>query len=131
MSDLSKKISELFGRMDEKMLQKKINTAIDMLQNGDIEDLAKKLNKIDKDELLEKINEFDESKLEKLNIDKSEIRQKINEADLNNLAQLLGEQGDEIVKRLKNFLEKQWKYALGLNPRGVKGGTDRNEWRFQ
>jgi exonuclease I len=107
MSDLSKKISELFGKMDEKMLQKKINTAIDMLQNGDIEDLAKKLNKIDKDELLEKINEFDESKLEKLNIDKSEIRQKINEADLNNLAQLLGEQGDEIVKRLKNFLEKQ------------------------
>ena len=57
--------------------------------------------------MLEKINEFDESKLEKLNIDKSEIRQKINEADLNNLAQLLGEKGDEIVKRLKNFLEKQ------------------------
>ena len=90
MSDFSKKISELFGKMDEKMLQKKINTAIDMLQNGNVDDLARKLDKIDRDELLQKINEFDESKLEKLNINKSEIRQKINDTDLNNLAQLLG-----------------------------------------
>ena len=63
MSDLSKKISELFGKMDEKMLQKKINTAIDMLQNGNVDDLARKLDKIDRDELLQKINEFDESSL--------------------------------------------------------------------
>jgi hypothetical protein len=107
MSDLSKKISELFGKMDEKMLQKKINTAIDMLQNGNVDDLARKLDKIDRDELLQKINEFDESKLEKLNINKSEIRQKINDTDLNNLAQLLGDRGDEIVGKLKSFLEKK------------------------
>lgn len=107
MSDLSKKISELFGKMDEKMLQKKINTAIDMLQNGDIDDLARKLNKIDKDELMQKINEFDESKLEKLSLNKNEIRQKINENDLKNLAQLLGDQGDEIVGKLKSYLEKE------------------------
>lgn len=107
MSDFSKKISELFGKMDEKMLQKKINTAIDMLQNGDIDDLAKKLNKIDKDELMQKINEFDESKLEKLNIDKDEIREKIKDTDLKNLSQLLGDQGDEIVCKLKSFLEKE------------------------
>jgi tRNA splicing endonuclease len=107
MSDFSKKISELFGKMDEKMLQKKINTAIDMLQNGDIDDLARKLNKIDKDELMQKINEFDESKLEKLSLNKNEIRQKINENDLKNLAQLLGDQGDEIVGKLKSYLEKE------------------------
>ncbi|NMB32900.1 MAG: membrane trafficking protein [Clostridium sp.] len=106
MSGFNKKISELFGKIDEKMLQKKINTAIDMLQNGDTDELAKKLNKIDRSELLQKINEFDETKLDELNINKNEIKEKISDTDLANLAHLLGEQGDEIVDRLKDFLGK-------------------------
>lgn len=106
MVDINKKLSELFGKMDEKMLQKKINTAIEMLQNGDLEDLSKKLNKMDKNEILEKINEFDESKLKEFNINKNEIRQKVTDADLNNLSQMLGENGDEIIGKLKKILEK-------------------------
>ncbi|HHV28441.1 membrane trafficking protein [Acetivibrio mesophilus] len=106
MVDINKKLSELFGKMDEKVLQKKINTAIEMLKNGDLDDLSKKLNKMDKNELLEKINEFDESKLKEFNIDKNEIRQKVTDADLSKLSQMLGENGDEIVDKLKGLLEK-------------------------
>ncbi|MFZ5986121.1 MAG: membrane trafficking protein [Bacillota bacterium] len=107
MSDLfNKKLSELFGKMDEKVLQVRLNAAIDMLKKGNVDDLAKKINKMDKNELLDKINEIDESKLKELNIDKNEIKQRVSDADLNNLAKLLGEQGDEIVEKLKAFLEK-------------------------
>lgn len=106
MVDINKKLSELFGKMDQKMLEKRINTAIEMLKNGDVDELSKKINKIDKNELLEKINEFDESKLKEFNINKDEIRQKITDADLSKLSQLLGEDGDEIVEKLKGILEK-------------------------
>ncbi|GAE90012.1 membrane trafficking protein [Acetivibrio straminisolvens] len=106
MVDINKKLSELLGKVDEKMLQKKINTAIDMLKNGDLDELSRKLNKMDKNELIEKINEFDESKLKEFNLNKDEIRQKITDADLSKLSQMLGEHGDEIVEKLKGILEK-------------------------
>lgn len=106
MSDFNKKLSELFGKMDEKVLQARLNAAIDMLQKGNVDELAKKLNKMDKNELLDKINEFDESKLKDLNINKNDIKQKISDADLSNLSQLLGDQGDQIVDKIKALLEK-------------------------
>jgi len=93
MVDINKKLSELFGKMDQKMLEKRINTAIEMLKNGDVDELSKKINKIDK-------------KLKEFNINKDEIRQKITDADLSKLSQLLGEHGDEIVEKLKGILEK-------------------------
>jgi len=76
MVDINKKLSELFGKMDQKMLEKRINTAIEMLKNGDVDELSKKINKIDKNELLEKINEFDESKLKEFNINKTKYVKK-------------------------------------------------------
>jgi hypothetical protein len=61
---------------------------------------------VDKNELLSKINEFDENKLQGMNIDKEEIRKKVNDADLKKLSNLIGDQGDEIIKKLKDILNK-------------------------
>ncbi|HHW49012.1 MAG TPA: membrane trafficking protein [Clostridiaceae bacterium] len=105
MSNLfNKKLSEIIGKVDEKVLQVKLNAALDMLKNGNLDELAKKINKIDKNELLEKINEFDETKLKELNIDKRELRSKISDADLANLQKLIGEHGDEIIKKIKDII---------------------------
>jgi len=101
---LNKKISEIIGKMDEKVLQAKLNAALDMLKNGNFDELAKKINKIDKNELMEKINEFDESKLRELNIDKQELRSRISDTDLANLQKLIGEHGDEIIKKIKDII---------------------------
>lgn len=101
---LNKKLAEMLGKMDEKVVQAKLNAALDMLKKGNTDELARKLGKMDKDELLKKVNEFDESKLKELNINKSEIQQKVSSADLDKLSQMLGENGDEIVKKLKAFL---------------------------
>ncbi|MGI6778562.1 MAG: membrane trafficking protein [Acetivibrionales bacterium] len=101
---MNKKLAELLGKMDEKVLQAKLNTALDMLKNGDTEEIAKKLNKIDKDELLKKIDEFDKDKLKDLKIDREEIRQKVKDEDLETLKKLIGENADEIIKKFKDII---------------------------
>ena len=103
---LNKKIAEMLGKMDEKVLQARLNAALDMLQKGNTEELAKKINKSDKEELINKINDMDQSSLQSLNIDKDEVMQKINEVDLQKLSQLIGDRGDEIINKLKTLLDK-------------------------
>jgi len=101
---MNKKLAELLGKMDEKVLQAKLNAAFDMLKNGDTEEIVKKLNKIDKDELLKKVNEIDKEKLKDMKIDKEEIKQKVKDEDLENLKKLIGEHGEEIVKKFKDII---------------------------
>ncbi|HHV97304.1 MAG TPA: membrane trafficking protein [Clostridiaceae bacterium] len=103
--DLNKKLAEILGKMDEKVLQAKLNAALDMLKKGKTEELAKKINKIDKDELMEKIREFDKSKIKDLNINLDEIKSKITEKDLQNLKNLIGEHGDEIIAKIKEVIK--------------------------
>lgn len=102
---INKKISELLGKMDDKVLQAKINAAVDMLKNGDTEELAKKLNKIDKDEILAKLNEIDQNKLKDLNLNKSELRQKMNSVDMDAVKKLLGDKGPEIIDKIKDIID--------------------------
>lgn len=102
----NKKVAEIFGKMDEKVLKARLNAAVEMLQKGNPEELAKKINKSDKEELIGKINEMDKSSLESLNINKDELRQKISESDLQKLSQLIGERGDEIIDKLKTLMDK-------------------------
>ncbi|OGO81137.1 MAG: membrane trafficking protein [Clostridiales bacterium GWC2_40_7] len=101
----NKKLADIIGKMDEKVLQAKINAALDMLKNGNNEELAKKIGKMDKNELLTKMNELDEEKLKEMNINKNDIKQKVSDADLNNLQKLLGAHGDEIISKLKDIIK--------------------------
>ncbi|HHW30756.1 MAG TPA: membrane trafficking protein [Clostridiaceae bacterium] len=104
-NSFNKKLAEIFGKVDEKVLQAKLNAAIDMLKKGEIDDLVKKINKMDKDELMRKINEFDMSKFNDLNIDKDEIKQLVSKSDFDNMAKLIGDQGEEIIKKIKDIIE--------------------------
>lgn len=107
MSDsFNKKLSELFGKVDDKILQSKLNAALDMLKKGNIETLAEKINKMDKNELMDKINELDDSKLKELNINKDEFQKKLSSADFENLSKLLGENGEDFVRKIKSLLDK-------------------------
>lgn len=102
---LNKKLAEIIGKMDEKVLQAKVNAALDMLKNGNSEELAKKIGKMDKEELLEKINELDDVKLKEMNINKNEFKQKISEKDLETFQKMLGEHGEEIIGKLKDIIK--------------------------
>ncbi|MCR4435390.1 MAG: membrane trafficking protein [Clostridiales bacterium] len=101
----TKKLSEVLGKMDEKVLQAQLASAMDMLKKGNTEELAKKLGKIDKEELTKKLNEFDESKLNELGISKEELRRNIKDVDFDKLAQLIGENGDQLIKKIKDMIK--------------------------
>ena len=104
-NQFSKKMLEMLGKMDEKVLKAKMNAALDMLKKGNTEELANQLNKMDKNELLGKINELDDTKLKELNMDKNDIRKKVSDADLEKLSQLIGSNGDEIIRKLKDIIK--------------------------
>lgn len=101
----NKKLSDLLGKMDDKVLQAKLNAAMDMLKDGNSEDLAKKISKVDKNELLSKLNELDDSKLKEMNLNKAEMKQKLNSIDLSAVQKLLGEQGPEIINKIKDIIK--------------------------
>lgn len=98
---LSKKLQEM---LSDKMIQSKVNQAIDMLKKEDTDEFKKKLEKIDKEELMSKINEFDDEKIKNLKINKDEIKKKITKSDLDKLEKLLGKDSDAIMKKVNDFL---------------------------
>ena len=99
---LSKKLQEMLA---DKMVQSKVNQAIEMLRKDDTGELAKKIAKIDKEELLNKMNEYDDEKIKSLKINKEEIKKKITQNDLDKLEKLLGKDSDVIMKKVNEFLK--------------------------
>ncbi len=103
----NRKLSELLGKMDEKVVKAKLNAAMEMLKNGDTEELAKKMKNVNKDDLMDKINEYDRSKIEEMNIDIDAIKRQVTEADLAKLSALIGDQGDDVVRKIKKIFNEK------------------------
>lgn len=101
---LSKKLQEMLA---DKMIQSKLNQAIEMLRKDNPEEFEKKLAKIDKKELINKINEYDDEKIKSLNINKDEISKKITQNDLDKLEKMLGKDSDVIMKKVNDFLKSK------------------------
>jgi len=101
----NKKIADMLGKMDQKVLEVKLNKALEMLKNEPPEELAKKIAKVDKNELLSKMDEIDQSTIKEMNIDTNELKQKLSEEDFNKLSKLIGENGDEIIKKFKDLMK--------------------------
>ena len=104
-NNFGKKMAELLEKMDDKVLAAKINAAFDMLKNDNYDELAKKLRKVDKNEIMTKLNEIDDEKLKELKLNKSELRQKMNNIDLDTVQKMLGENGPEIISRIKDIIK--------------------------
>jgi len=101
---LNKKLSEMLEKMDDKVFKAKLNKAMEMLSQGDKEELAKKIDKIDKNEVLAKLNEIDDEKLKSLNLNKKELKEKLNAIDLDSVEKMLGEQGPMIIQKIKDII---------------------------
>ncbi len=103
-SNLNKKFSELLGKMDDKVLKAKLNAAMEMLSEANKEELAKKIDKIDKNEVLAKLNEINDEKLKSLNLNKKELKEKLNSVDMDAVEKMLGAQGPMIMKKIKDII---------------------------
>lgn len=104
--DINKKLSEILGKADDAVTRAKLNKALEMLKQGDTEELAKKINKLDKNELMEKINDFDVSMLKQLKIDKNALKDKLKAEDFEKLSALIGNNGEEITKKIRDILDQ-------------------------
>jgi hypothetical protein len=102
---LSKKMAELLEKMDDKVLAAKINAAVDMLKNENYDELAKKLRKVDKNEIMTKLSEIDDEKLKELKVDKAELKRKMSSIDLDTVQKMLGENGPEIIGKIKDIIK--------------------------
>ena len=105
MANINDKFSELLGKIDEKVLKTKLNNALETLKKGNLEELSKKINKVDKKDLMQKMDEFDMNKLKDMSIDVNEFKKNISDEDFKKLSKIIGTDGDKIVKKLKNMLK--------------------------
>ncbi|MFZ5987468.1 MAG: hypothetical protein ACOYWZ_10150 [Bacillota bacterium] len=99
-----KSLADTLGKIDNKVLQAKLNMALDTLKSGSIDELGKLLNSMDKDLLIEKLHELDKSTIHKLNINAGEIKKRITDSDLEKLSRIVGKRGNEVVKKIKELL---------------------------
>lgn len=105
--NMKQKLNQILGKMDQKVLNTKLNKIIDMLKHDKSDELAKKINKLDKDELSKKMNEFESMDLNDLKIDKNDIQKLLSNQNLEQLSNKLDTNGKEIVEKIKTLLNNK------------------------
>jgi hypothetical protein len=109
MNKSNNSFSVFFDKVDNKILKTKIQTAFDMIKDGKYDNISKKLNSVDKNELLEKLNTLDKNDLKEIlpQEEINQVRKKLDEIDTECLAQIIGDKGDEIIKKLKQIINER------------------------
>jgi hypothetical protein len=97
---MKNKLSELFGKVDSKILEAKLNQAVDMLKNGEHEELIKKLNNMDKQEILDKLSEIEKLPKENLEALKSKFGNEISSNEISKIKGKLDSDGKKIIEKM-------------------------------
>ncbi|MBR5501350.1 MAG: membrane trafficking protein [Clostridia bacterium] len=97
-------MGKMFEKIDQKIMEKKLEQGLDMLKNKPEGELSKKLAGVNREELLRKMNEIDPSKLKQMNINIEEIKQKITSADLEKIKRLAGKDSDAVMRKINELL---------------------------
>ena len=90
--------------IDNKIMANKIEYGINELKNKSTDELAQKMNKINRDELMKKLNEIDVNKIKEMNIDINAIKQKITPQDLEKIKILAGKDQAQIMSKINEIL---------------------------
>ena len=99
-------MGKMFEKIDQKIIAAKIEQGLEMLKNKPEGELNQKLSGVNREELLRKMNEIDTDKLKKMNINVAEIKKKITAADIEKIKRLAGKDGDIVVQKINELLEK-------------------------
>lgn len=105
MDDKNKWLSDMLKNFDERILKAKLNKAMDIVKNGTDDELKNAFNKIDTDEVIEKIDSLDKKDLKNSNINIDELKKSVTEEDLNKVSKVIGKDGDKIIAKLKDLLK--------------------------
>lgn len=75
-----------------------------MLRNESPAELKRKLQKVNVEEVLQKMDEYDKNRLQELGININEMKSRVSESDIAKIKQVLGSDGDRIIRKLQNML---------------------------
>ena len=87
--DINKKLNEMFGKMDERVLKAKIAEAMNMMKGGKQEELSKIIEKADKQEIMDKLKGVDKDTMKKMNMNIDELKSKLSEEDFKKIKDIL------------------------------------------
>ncbi|MFZ5987254.1 MAG: hypothetical protein ACOYWZ_09055 [Bacillota bacterium] len=103
-NDLNKNLADILNNMDKKALQENLNKALDVLKNGNTEELAKQIASVTKSPQGAKPSSADKAALDKMNIDADAIKN-LNSTDLEKILKYIGSHGNEIKDKLKDIIK--------------------------
>lgn len=106
MNQMNKAMQDLFGKMDEKMMKRKIAEALNMMKNGKQAELAKALERVDKKAVMEKLKTVDQKTIQEMNVNIQEIKKQITPADYEKMKNATDADGRKIVDQIKKILEE-------------------------
>lgn len=103
-NDLNKNIANILNNMDKKALQENLSKAIDVLKNGNTEELAKQITSVAQSQQYTNPNSTDKASLDKMNID-ADIMKSLSPNDLEKMLKYIGSHGNEIKDKLKDMVK--------------------------
>lgn len=99
-------MNDLFGKIDEKVMKRKIAEALNMMKSGKQAELAKALEKVDKKEVMEKLKTVDPKTIQNMNFNIQELKKQITPADYEKMKNATDADGKKIVEQIKKILEE-------------------------
>ncbi|MBP7175011.1 MAG: hypothetical protein KBA53_02185 [Thermoclostridium sp.] len=97
-------MSDLSNFIQGQITRKKIEKGLEMLHNENPTDLKKMLQNVDMNEILQKMDDYDKSRLQELGISVNELKGRVSEADIQKIQQVLGRDGERVIRKLRNML---------------------------
>lgn len=96
-------MGKMMNKIDQKIMEKKLEQGLDMLKNKPEGEISKKLSGVNREELLRKMDELDTNKLKQMNINVEEIKQKITPADLEKIKRIAGKDSDAVMRKINEL----------------------------
>lgn len=90
----------MFNKIEGKITNAKIEKGVEKLKKTSVDDLARQLENIDREELRKKISELDTKKIKDLNINIEAIKRKLSQDDIDKIKKLAGNDKELIMKKL-------------------------------
>jgi Mg/Co/Ni transporter MgtE len=97
-------MSDISNFIQGQITRKKIEKGLEMLHNESPAELKKKLQNVDINEIMQKMDEYDKKRLQELGINVNELKSRVSESDILKIQQVLGRDAERVIRKLRNML---------------------------
>lgn len=97
-------MSDISNFIQGQITRKKIEKGLEMLHNESPSELKKRLQNVDMNDILQKMDEYDKARLQELGINVNELKGRVTESDILKIQQVLGRDSERVIRKLRNML---------------------------